>query len=190
MNTPTNPEPPTIANQTRWFTDEVHAHDSSLRAYLRGSFPAVRDVDDVVQESYLRIWRARPETRIQCARAFLFRVARNVALNLLRRERTSPITSVENLGDIAVAEKSPGVVATACAREEYLVLAAAIDHLPPRCREVVILSRVHNLSQKEIAERLGLSENTVGVHVARGVERCMDYLRHHGVNLDHGGPQF
>jgi|GEM_PF-6457756 len=46
-------------DQARWFAEEVHPHESSLRAYLRGAFPSVRDVDDVVQESFLRIWGAR-----------------------------------------------------------------------------------------------------------------------------------
>src|SRR5580693_2470646 len=58
--------------QIRWFTEEVHPHEPSLRAYLNGSFPTVRDLDDVVQESYLRIWQARAAYPIGSARAFLF----------------------------------------------------------------------------------------------------------------------
>lgn len=42
--------PPQDTDQTRWFVDEVHALDGHLRVYLRGTYPAVRDVDDVVQE--------------------------------------------------------------------------------------------------------------------------------------------
>jgi RNA polymerase sigma factor (sigma-70 family) len=46
-----------MVKQESWFAEEVHTHDSQLKSYLRSSFPALRDVDDVVQESYLRIWR-------------------------------------------------------------------------------------------------------------------------------------
>src|SRR5438876_12279709 len=60
---------------SRWFAAEVHAHERSLRAYLRGAFPSVRDVDDVVQESYVRVWKARLAHPIQSARSFLFQVA-------------------------------------------------------------------------------------------------------------------
>jgi len=172
-------------DHSQWFTEEVHAHDSSLKAYLRGSFPAVRDVEDVVQESYLRIWKARAAQPIQCARAFLFRVARNVALNLLSRERVSPIDPVMDLAALPVVEESPNAAAAACVREELLLLAQAIDSLPARCREIVILRRIKHVSQKEIAARLGIAEETVEVQVVRGVKRCGDYLRRHGVRFDH-----
>lgn len=170
---------------SKWFAEEVHAHDSSLKAYLRGSFPSVRDVDDVVQESYLRIWKARTRQPIQCARGFLFRVARNVALNLLSRERVSPIDGVKDLGALPVVDDKPTAAASTCAREELLLLAQAIDALPGRCREIVILRRIQNLPQKEIAARLGIAVETVEVQVARGIKRCGEYLRRRGVNFDH-----
>ncbi|MES2693685.1 MAG: sigma-70 family RNA polymerase sigma factor [Verrucomicrobiota bacterium] len=162
----------------------MHPHDSSLKAYLRGSFPAVHDVDDVVQESYLRIWKAAATHPIQCARAFLFRVARNVALNLLSHERASPIDAVKDLAALAVVEDRPGVAESTVAREELLMLARAIDSLPARCREIVILRRIQHVPQKEIAARLGISEATVEAQVARGVKRCGEYLRKHGVRFE------
>ena len=184
LTTPGASETPTFADQTRWFTEEVYAHDSSLKAYLRGSFPSVRDVNDVVQESYLRIWKARAGQPIQCVRAFLFRVARNVAINLLNRECVSPIDDVKDFASLPVVEDTPNAAASACTREELLLLARAIDSLPARCREIVILRRIKNLPQKEIAARLGLAEKTVEVQVVRGVKRCADYLRRHGVQFD------
>lgn len=86
---PTSPTS-TASEQNRWFAAEVHPYDSQLKSFLRGSFPGIRDVDDVVQESYLRMWNARTVQPIQSAKAFLFRIARNVALDLLGR---APATS-------------------------------------------------------------------------------------------------
>ena len=74
-------------DRARWFTEQVQPHDANLRGYLRGSFPAMDEVDDVVQESYLRLWKARAVQPIKSGKAFLFRVARNLALDLLRRRR-------------------------------------------------------------------------------------------------------
>ena len=89
----TNPgsESTPAPEQARWFLEQVHPHDQALKGYLRGSFPKMRDVDDVVQESYLKIWQARRRQPIDSARAFLFRIARNLALNLTGREQRSPV---------------------------------------------------------------------------------------------------
>lgn len=178
-------EPELVADRNRWFTQDVHAHDSSLKAYLRGSFPTVRDLEDVVQESYLRIWKARAEQPILCARALLFRIARNLALNLLDRERASPVVAVKDLDSLTQVGDELTGAAAAARREELLLLAQAIDSLPARCREIVILRRIKNVPQKEIAARLGIAEATVEIQVVRGVKRCAHYLRRRGVRFDH-----
>ena len=66
---PTEPLPG--PEQDRWFTEEVHRHERSVRSYLHHSFPAVREVEDLVQESCLRVWRAKSARPIQSAKAFL-----------------------------------------------------------------------------------------------------------------------
>lgn len=169
------------AERSRWFVEEVHAHDSSLRAYLRGSFPTVRDVDDVVQESYVRVWKAKTAEPIRSARAFLFRVARHLALDWLRHDRVSPIDPVTDLSALPVVDNGTGVAEAASIAEETALLVTAIDALPPRCREIVILRKFRGLPQKEIAARLGLSEQTVQVQIARGVKKCEEFLRRRGV---------
>lgn len=169
------------AERSRWFVEEVHAHDSSLRAYLRGSFPTVRDVDDVVQESYVRVWKAKTAEPIRSARAFLFRVARHLALDWLRHDRVSPIDPVTDLSALPVVDNGTGVAEAASIVEETALLVTAIDALPPRCREIVILRKLRGLPQKEIAARLGLSEQTVQVQIARGVKKCEEFLRRRGV---------
>lgn len=180
-----DPAETSAVNHERWFADEIHAHDASLKAYLRGAFPRVRDVDDVAQESYLRVWRTRGREPIRIAKAFLFRVARNVALNLLERERAAPINAVADLDALPVMENGPNAAEIACTREEILLLTDGIESLPERCREVFILRQLQGVPQKEIAARLGISEQTVQVQVQRGAKRCAAFLRHRGVNKDH-----
>ena len=174
-------EPTHAAEHLRWFSEQVQPHDGQLKAYLRGAFPKVRDVDDVVQESYLRIWKASAVQPIRSAKAFLFRIARNVALNLLEHERVSPLHAVADLAALPVIEDGPDAAAAACTREEILLLADGIEALPARCREIFILRRIKGVPQKEIAARLGISEQTVQVQVQRGVKRCAEFLRRHGV---------
>lgn len=165
---------------TRWFAEEVHAHDLQLKAYLRGSFPSIRDVDDIAQESYLRVWKARASQSIRSARGFLFQIARHVAADILRREIASPIKGATDFAALSVLDNQPDAADNACTMEEIALLADAIDALPARCREVFILRKIQRRPQKEIAALLGISEQTVQVQVLRGMKRCEKFLSRRG----------
>src|SRR5688572_24467514 len=75
------------AEITRWFAEEVHPHERALRSYLRSNFPTLRDVDDLVQDTYMRVLHARSAGRVAETRPYLFSTARNVAIDLCRRNR-------------------------------------------------------------------------------------------------------
>lgn len=165
---------------SEWFVNEVHPHGPALRAYLRGQFPSVRDVDDVVQESYLRVWRARLHRPIDFSKSFLFQVARTVSIDLLRRERVAPVRPADDAVVAAVADERPDAADAACTQSEIELLVRAIDAMPARLREVMILRKIDGVSQREIALRLGLSEATVQVHVVRGLRRLEEFFRAHG----------
>ena len=181
MSPPTT-DHPRVADHSRWFAEEVHPHDATLRGYLRGSFPTVRDVDDVVQESYLRIWKARAGRPILSAKAFLFRVARNVALDLLRHGRSSPVEAVGDLAELRVIDDKPGVAERMGTAERIEILAAALDALPPRCREIMILCKLQGQTYRQVAARFGISEKTVAEHVYRGAQRLGEELHQRGVH--------
>jgi len=184
LSLPSTSQSSDVADHGRWFTENVHPHDSSLKAYVRNSFPHLRDVDDVVQESYLRLLKARASYPILSGKAFLFTVARNVALNLLQRQKISPILPVSDLATVTVIDDKADVPEAACTREELALLADGIETLPPRCREIFVLRRIKGVSQKEIARLLGISEQTVQVQVQRGVKQCAEFLRHRGVRRE------
>ncbi|MGH7944581.1 MAG: RNA polymerase sigma factor [Opitutaceae bacterium] len=176
-------------NLTRWFLEEVQPHEPGVRSYLRSSLPAIRDVDDVVQEAYLRIWKTRTTQSITSARAFLFTVARRVALNLIRKERNSPFVDYRDFDASRVLEDKPDACDALILQERIDLLADALMSLPPRCRDVVILHKVKGLSQHEVAAQLGVSERTVEAHVRTGVARCLAYLKTKGFcNYRHDEP--
>ena len=168
--------------QTRWFTEEVHAHDSHLKAYLRGSFPAVRDVEDVVQESYLRIWKARMARPIASAKAFLFQVARHLAIDAVRESKATPVDPLRDLSAVTVIDDRPNAADALCYQEKVSLVATALTQLPARCREVFILRKFKQVPQRDIAAQLGISERTVESQVTRGMKLMETYLRKHGVN--------
>jgi RNA polymerase sigma factor (sigma-70 family) len=162
--------------QSRWFTDEVTPHAGALRAYLRDAYPAVRDIDDVVQESLLRVWRAQLVRPVRSAKSFLFQVARHLAVDFIRHERASPIVPVADLAALPVLDERPGAVEAAFTRDDLALLARALHRLPPRCRQIMILRKIDGLPQKEIAARLGLSEFTVQVQIVAGLRRLREFF--------------
>ncbi len=161
----------------RWFHEHVLVHDRSLRTHVRGSFPSIGDVDDVVQESYLRVWRARAKEPIQSVKAFLFTVARHIALDLVRKERASPIIGILNGTALSSADEAPGIVEVLDHAERVEMVKDALMRLPLRCREVVILYKLQGMSRSEVASSLRISEKTADEQVARGVKRLEAYGR-------------
>lgn len=166
---------------TQWFKDEVHVHDGQLKSWLRGQFPSVRDVDDVVQESYLRIWKARLTAPVRSAKSFLFQVARHVAIDLLRRERASPVVQLGDLAGLSVMDSRPDSAQALGAKERLDLLSDALVALPPRCRQIIMLHKIQGMSQRQVAERLGLSERTVENHTRAGIVRLQLYMSGRGV---------
>ena len=186
--------PPLESETARWFAEEVQPHEAILRAYLRRKFPTLTDIDDVVQESYLKIVRAKINGQLHSARGFLFTAARNIALDFFRRRRTNRHESIVEDAYLNVLEDKPGVAETVSRTQELGLLAQAIESLPHRCRLVLKLRKIYGLSHREIAAQLGISERTVNVQVGHGVRRCAEYLQARGVtfpsnNGESGGPR-
>lgn len=170
------------AEQSRWFADEVHSHDGQLKAYLHGSFPTVRDVDDVVQESYLRIWRARLSHPIRSTKSFLFQIARHLAIDVVRKRQAAPTESLVDFQALPVLEDGPDAATALSSREKIDLLVEALASLPDRAREVVFLRKFQSIPQREVAAKLGVSERTVEAQLAKGMKLCEAYLRRRGVS--------
>lgn len=178
---PSEPSSAPGIDHGRWFAAEVQPHDSSLKAYVRRAFPHLRDVEDVVQESYLRIWRLRATQTVHSARGFLFTLARHVALDLVRRNRASPVEAVADLSRLSALEEAPNAAEFADQQEKIRLLAKALALLPDRTREIVVLRKFQGLAQREVAARCGISEAAVEHQVARGLKKCEAYLRRFGI---------
>lgn len=172
--------PPPDPELARWFAEEVQPHEPALRAWLRGRFPSLADADDLVQESYTRLLRARETGSIACARAFLFVTARNLALNQLRHLRHERPEGLAELDASGVLDESAAIPESVARAEDLQLLIHAIQSLPDRCRQIVTLRKIYGLSQKEIAEKLTISEHTVEAQGAIGLRKCIEYFRRHG----------
>jgi RNA polymerase sigma factor (sigma-70 family) len=169
------------SEQARWFTEEVHPHEPALRAYLQARFPALGDWDDVVQESYTRLLKARAGAGVRYPKAFLFTTARNAALDLFRRRRAAPLHTVAASAEFTLLDEQPSPAEQGEHAYRLEVLAEAVRALPDRCRQVIMLRYLDGLAYKEIAAQLGISPETVKVHMAKGMRRCAEFFTERGL---------
>lgn len=152
-----------------WFQREILAQEPVLLGYLRRVWPKGEDVEDLAQEIYTRVYQAALASRPAAPRAFLFATARHLMTDRIRRERIVSIQAIGDLESLNVLVDELSAERRVSAHQELSRLAEALDALPPRCREVVWLKRVAELSQSEVAGRLGISVKTVEAHLAKGM---------------------
>jgi RNA polymerase sigma factor (sigma-70 family) len=169
------------AEDVHHFVESIRPHEHELRSYLRGRFPALPDVDDLVQETYARLLRARLCGLASLTRAYLFVVARNVGIDLVRRNRVVSIEHLGTLQALSVVDDKPDAAETLSHDQELALLAEAIESLPPRCQEILRLRRIDGLSHRAIAEKMGIAEGTVNAQLAIGIIRCRQFLCARGV---------
>jgi RNA polymerase sigma-70 factor (ECF subfamily) len=175
------PLPPAEPDLARWFETEVRPHEEALRAYLHARFGRLGEVDDIVQETYARLCRARATGEIHCAKALLFTTARNVALDLHRRRRARPAEALTQVAAARIPADTPDAAEFTNHRQELDLLAEAVAALPPQCREVMLRRYRDGAAGREIAAQMHLSPETVKVHLARGLRRCAEYFAERGL---------
>lgn len=160
-----------------WFKREVLVHEEMLMRFLSRVWPRYSDLADIRQEAYARVYETALTARPKSPKAFLFTIARHLMADRVRRER---IVSIQAAGEneflnVLVDEVSPE--RRVGNYQELSRLARAFDRLPTQCRKVVWLRRVKELSQKEVAEQLGLNEKTVEKHLTAGARLLVHYMR-------------
>jgi RNA polymerase sigma factor (sigma-70 family) len=159
-----------------WFVEEVLPLEHLLMGYLRKNTRDADSVSDLRQDIYIRVYEAAEKDIPQLTKPFLFAVARNLLIDRARQSRVASIVThglPDEMNDY-VDELSPE--RHALGRESMGLFARALAALPPRCREVVELRRISGLSQKDVAEQLGISEGTVEKQIAKGVRFLADAM--------------
>jgi RNA polymerase sigma factor (sigma-70 family) len=160
-----------------WFLNQVFRHRAALYRYLRRFTCGAEDIEDLVQETYVRVYALPDFQSIDSPRALLFRIAHNMAVERARRQKSQATDSVADLERLTVYSSDAPADEQIDARRRFESFCAAVDRLPPLCRRVFVLRKVYRLSHDEIAEVLGVSHSTIEKHVAKGLIRCRDSLR-------------
>ncbi len=159
-----------------WFAREILPLESALMQFLQHNWRNRSDIADLRQDVYERVFEAALKELPAQPRQFLFTTARNLLIDRVRREHVIPFEAVTDLEALNVAIDAPGPDRTALARDELRRVQIALDRLPPRCREAVVLRRIEGLSRKEIALRMGIAEDTVTEYLIKGMRHIANAL--------------
>ena len=152
-------------------------HWGPLVAYAQRLLDDVASAEDVVQHAFVRLWesrRAMPEG--DGARALLYRVVRNLAFNERRRHRIHDHWTLEQLVDEPEVLPADALLEQ---KELRTAIESAVEQLPPRRREIFVLSRFHELSNEEISAVLAISPQTVANQLVSAMRTLRQLLAPH-----------
>jgi RNA polymerase sigma factor (sigma-70 family) len=146
---------------------------------IAGKLVGTHDIEDIVQETFLRTYEASRRAEIRHPRAFMESTVRNLALNFVARMDNQRKDSIDELLlalDPQLAADLPLAEDVVDSQERLLLFYRALQRLPTQCRRVFVLKRVYGLSRQDIALRLGIAESGVQKHLARGMVAVTDFM--------------
>lgn len=135
-----------------------------------------QDAQDVVQEAYLRAFKAFAGFHGSNGRAWLLTIVRNTCFTLLKKNRAADLTTTfdETIHGAAAEDATPAAILEHI--DDAALIKDAMDELPPEFREVLTLRHQEGLSYKEIAEVAQIPTGTVMSRLARAREKLREYL--------------
>lgn len=149
-----------------------------LARAVKGIVPP-KEVEDIVQETYVRVCQAEYSGPIHAPQSFMFKTARNLALDYVRSSNYQLSESLEDSDDEGQQVADGSADATfgqVASNEQFGRFCEAVRSLPTQCRRIFVLKKVYGYSQREIARATGLSESTVEKHIAKGIRRCRQFM--------------
>lgn len=171
---------PKHINQVSEFDYLFRKYFPRLQAFARVIIKDNEVAKDMVQDAFIKAWEARHGIEQKTFENYLFTLVRNRCLNYLRDQATagrkkqdlSELAKFEEIYRIDFVRDEPYLIFEAELKEK---LNAAIDLLPPRCKEVFIMSRFEGMKNREIAEELGINIKNVERHISSGLK----FLKNH-----------
>ncbi len=137
------------------------------------------DVEDIVQETFVKSYEADLKQDIQFPRSYMLKTAKHLALNHIAKWDNKFNDSLENDNELPVLLKSMKLEDEYTSKERFLLFCRATEQLSSSIRKCFILKKVYGMSQKEIADQMQLSQSTVEKHIAKGLLQTMLYMREH-----------
>lgn len=169
-----------LDDRASWLARYVMPHEMALRRWLGSRRFNGIDVDEIIQETYAILCEIKSVEHIRDPKQYAFQTAYSIILAQLRRSRIVSIATVANLEELSAAADAPSAECQVCDREELRAVEDVIMNLPERVRNIFVLRRIEGMSQREVAQRLGVSENVVEKGVGQGVRALMTAFKRGG----------
>jgi len=177
-------------DKSRFLEKIIERDGASLERYLTRKLDNPADAAEVAQEAFLRLYRIDHPEQLDNARAFLFQVASNLAIDQLRRRslhyRFLKTESLE-LEDTELAHSASTTVSPEkilSAKEKLARIYAAIDELPEKCRQAFLLHRNAGMPYSAIAQEMGVSVSSVEKYILQALKHCRQELVQYYLEAD------
>lgn len=158
----------------RAFSNLLQIHDDKMRGVVWRLVPSPAEMDDILQDAYVKAWRNLSEFRGDAAfSSWLYRIVYTTALDYLKATRRRRVVPLEEAGALSVDDATGTVV-------ESDALRAALAELPEDQLAVVALVDGQGASYDEVAEMLGIQPGTVGSRLARARATLRQRLENDG----------
>ncbi|MBB1291909.1 RNA polymerase sigma factor [Pseudoalteromonas sp. SR44-5] len=137
------------------------------------------DVEDIVQETFVKSYQADLKQDIKYTRSYMLKTAKHLALNHIAKWDNQHCDSLDTSDDYQQSLRSMQLEDEVTSKERFLLFCRATEQLSQPVRKCFILKKVYGMSQKEIAAQMKLSESTVEKHIAKGLLQSMRYMQQH-----------
>ena len=160
----------------RWFIAEVLPHEAAYLAQARRFCGNADDAADLVQDAYAKLFALENWRDLANPRAYALAMIRNLAIQKLRRARVIDFRQMANLDAVDLSDDAPNAQRQTIDRDQLRRLLKAVERLPERCRQIVVMRRFDEKTPHEIARELGLSLSTLEKRLARGMHLLMQAM--------------
>jgi RNA polymerase sigma-70 factor (ECF subfamily) len=132
--------------------------------------------EDISQESFIILFREMKLQHIENHKAFLFRVAKNLAFDYLKHIKVTESYAQTQYPILESTIEAPSIEQVMANNQQIEAMQQAIGQLPPRCRDSFVLNKIHEMSYAEVARYVGISESGVEKHIMKGLKHCRNQL--------------
>lgn len=161
-----------LLNQKEYVEQLFAQYSASLHSYLQRYCSNPSDIDEILQEAYIRILNTPDHSRPSNPRAYLYKIALNLVRDQARRAKVRQQDAHINSDDCELHSSEDTPEQAVLWDQGVKRISAAIETLSPRCQSIFVMSRFQDMSYSEIAQVHGITKRTVERNMATAIEAC------------------